>query len=315
MIGSVEAAVAEALGRIDGPPLLAVSGGRDSMAMLAAAAASEIKGAVVAHVDHGVRDNSSQDVTFVESQSKRYGLAFETRKISPASTSEESLRRSRYDALRQIAVCRGLKWVALGHSADDQAETVLFRILRGTGVPGLSGMPVSRPIGGGVSLIRPLLSVTRSDITQYLSERDVGYLDDPTNETSDYSRNWLRNDLLPLIRSRLNCSVSDALARLASSATEYASFAESAAKAVLQDASRDDGRLDCEALRSAPDLIRREALRLFWADRGWPMQEMSYDRWCDAAAVISPDGPVGVDLPGGVSVRRSKGLLTLNRSG
>jgi tRNA(Ile)-lysidine synthase len=151
--------------------LVAVSGGPDSVALLRAMVAVRRPGAgrlIVAHFNHGLRGQQSDDEEhFVRELSARLGLACDVGRAAPAAdsggwTSEESARRTRYAFLRDVAAQRGARYVATGHTADDQAETVLHRILRGTGIGGLSGIRRHRQLLHGVSLVRPLLAVRRS---------------------------------------------------------------------------------------------------------------------------------------------------------
>ena len=296
----VEAAVAAGLTE---PPLLAVSGGRDSVAMMLACRAA---GAAVAHVDHGVSPRSGEWAALVERAASEAGLPCEVVRVE-GGRSEASMRAARYAALEEVAGRRGLGVVAVAHTADDQAETVLHRALRGTGVRGLAGMAARRPLGAA-TLVRPLLGVTRAEVTAYLEARGAAWADDPTNATGEFTRGWIRNELLPSVRGRVNPEADAALRRLAESAAEHAALAEEAGRALL-DRSRAGEGLDCRVLREGGPLARREALRLWWRERGWPERGMSRERWLGAAAVIEADGPAGVDLPG-VRLRRSGGVLS-----
>ena len=307
----LEAAVAAAFEPLDTPPLLAVSGGRDSMAMLHAC---RVSGAVVTYVDHRLDDDSAVWGAFVEAAAADRKYPFEAALAHTADVSEAALRTARYEALTTVVERRGLRAIALAHTADDQAETVLHRVLRGTGLAGLTGIPVDRD-RSGIRIVRPLLSITRAEVTAYLRQHGVRWVDDPSNATADYTRNWLRNDLLPSVRERVNPDVDGALLRLAENAGEAATLIERFAADLLSQARGVAGRLDCRVLRDAEPLLRREALRAYWRDRGWPQRAMTRRRWQDAAAVIEADGPVACDLPGGIRLRRSGGVLIFETTG
>ena len=303
------AVVGEGLAGCRDGVLLAVSGGRDSTAMLHAAAG---RADLVATVDHGLREGSADDAAFVAGQCGTLGVECVTLAVSPASASEDDCRAARYEALRSLAEKRGLRWVAVAHTADDQAETVLHRIARGTGVAGLSGMPRTRGLCGGVSLVRPLLTVRRADVTAWLESRGLSWREDPTNAGGDYTRGRLRNEVLPLLREAVNRRADGALTRLAASAAEYAAVVAGLAGRLLAEASR-GASLECRVLRTAEPLLRREVLRLWWRRLGLPERGMSEARWRDAASVLDADGPANCDLPGGVRLSRSGGVVTARR--
>src|SRR5207244_6544441 len=134
-----------------------------------------------------------------------------------------------YDWLTVVAQETGAAWIATGHTADDQAETVLHHILRGTGLSGLRGIALRRPLTHGTDLIRPLLRVTRAQVLDYLSAEGQPYCEDQSNSDLDYTRNRLRHELLPHLAEHYNSAVRSVLARLAEQAEEvYAELEERA---------------------------------------------------------------------------------------
>jgi tRNA(Ile)-lysidine synthase len=187
--------------------LVAVSGGADSMALLQGL--WEVRedfhpSLAVAHLDHGLRAGGEEETCFVRDAAAKLGVPFFHQKVSVRArqkerglTIQEAARDLRYDFLRETARKNEASKVALGHSADDQAETILMRLLRGSGTRGLSGIPPARE---GI-FIRPLIDVWREEIESFLKQRRVDYLDDPSNQSRQYLRNRVRHELLPLLRS------------------------------------------------------------------------------------------------------------------
>ena len=201
--------------------LVAVSGGPDSTALLhslvhlAPRLNIELAAAVV---DHGLRPESAAEAGLVAERCRALGVRCEILTVDvkaacrPHVSLQEAARNVRLKALQETAARLGCAGVALGHTADDQAETVLFRIVRGTGLSGLGGIPYQRGI-----LIRPLLDVRRKGIIAFLAKRRIPFIEDPSNANRHYTRVRIRLDLLPLLR-RENPRVVDALLSLAQDA-------------------------------------------------------------------------------------------------
>ncbi|MFP6693059.1 MAG: tRNA lysidine(34) synthetase TilS, partial [Pirellulales bacterium] len=154
--------------------VLAVSGGADSTALLRAAARLKAGGCgrlVVGHFNHGIRPSGEEDERFVAAVCESLDIPFEIRRGDVAASAanegdgiESAARRARYEFLAAVAEQHGARLVATAHTADDQAETILHHIVRGTGLTGLSGMPRSRPLSPAVSLLRPMLSIRRAEV-------------------------------------------------------------------------------------------------------------------------------------------------------
>jgi tRNA(Ile)-lysidine synthase len=208
--------------------LVAVSGGPDSTALLHGlkhlAARLHIE-LVAAVVDHGLRPESGAEAALVVERCQALGVCCEILAVDvraacrPHVSLQEAARNVRLRALQEAAVRLGCTRVALGHTADDQAETVLFRIVRGTGISGLSGIPYQRGI-----LIRPLLDVRRKSIMAFLAKRHIPFIEDPSNANRHYTRVRIRLDLLPML-CRENPRVVDALLSLAQDVRAVASGA------------------------------------------------------------------------------------------
>ena len=205
--------------------LVAVSGGSDSTALLHALmhlASSLHIDLVAATVDHRLRPESGAEAALVAERCRALGVRCEILAVDvkvarrPHVSWQEAARNVRLVALQEAAARLGCARVALGHTADDQAETVLFRIVRGTGVAGLAGIPYQRGI-----FIRPLLDVRRKSIIVFLAKRRIPFIEDPSNTNRHYTRVRIRLDLLPLL-CRENPLVVEALLSLAQDARSVA---------------------------------------------------------------------------------------------
>jgi tRNA(Ile)-lysidine synthase len=290
--------------------LMAVSGGPDSVALAAELTELAPDLAVepaMAHLDHGIRAESASDAEWVASLAERLELPFMSERADvPALrrngklTLEEAARRERYAFLERAALEWGASFVTTGHTADDQAETVLFRIIRGTGLAGLAGMPVCRPISADaahVMLVRPMLECTREEVLVYLEERGLDFLTDETNfDVEAQARARLRHELLPRLAEDHNPEVRAAVLRLAESAREaQEALAELAARQVggAGDWIREDGgelRLPLSLLQ-APQALRVEILGML-CSRVQTAHHLDRSRLAEAAREL-PDAQVG----------------------
>lgn len=228
---ALEAVVADALAARAGDVLVAaVSGGPDSAALAGLLARhAEIAGArlVLGHVNHGIRSTAMRDEGVVLALGAALGARTLVRALVPGGASEARLRAARYAALAEIARDAGAQRVVTAHHAEDQTETVLLALFRGTGPAGLAGMPPSRRLGPGVALVRPLLGIPRADLVAYCEARLLPYALDPTNDDAAYRRNAVRGALADLRRSFPGLDA--AVARFAAIAREERAGSERAA--------------------------------------------------------------------------------------
>jgi tRNA(Ile)-lysidine synthase len=203
--------------------LVAVSGGPDSTALLHVLLKLAPRLGItlaVASVDHGLREESAREAGLVAERCRVAGLDCEVVVVDVGKARrqhvsvQEAARNARLSALQQAAARLGCAKVALGHTADDQAETVLFRILRGTGIAGLAGIPYQRG-----RFVRPLLDVRREEVLAFLAKRNLLFVTDPSNADRHYARSRIRHDVLPLVAGE-NPRVVDALLGLSRQARQ-----------------------------------------------------------------------------------------------
>ncbi len=201
-----------------GTALLAVSGGTDSVAMLdllVGTAAEHDLALVVGHVDHGIRPDSHEVADRVRVLAEQCGLRCEVVRVSlDATASETEARRERYRALRRLQAEVGARYLVTAHHADDQIETVLFRVLRGSGVAGLAGIAAV----GAAGLTRPLLPFHREEIGAWVTQRGLTVDTDPSNHDQRHDRSWVRTVLLPELRARFGPDVDEHLLGVATDA-------------------------------------------------------------------------------------------------
>ncbi|WP_437187530.1 tRNA lysidine(34) synthetase TilS [Planctomicrobium sp. SH668] len=287
--------------------LVAVSGGADSVSLLRQI--QEIRNEfqlelAVGHFDHAIRVDSQDDAGWVRELACSLGIPFfSARNNAPPAngTSEESARNKRYEFLTQVAHDQGCRWIALGHTADDQAETILHHILRGSGLQGLSGIPAIRNISPEISVMRPLLNVTREQVVEYLSRLQQGFRNDLTNEFTDYTRNRLRHELLPNLKEHFNPRVSESLLRLAKQAGETQNFLQSEAEKLLKLAILEQTpeviKLQRPMLATAPPLLIREAFSLLWKQQAWPRKSLNHYHLEKAANMLLAGSPKRISFP------------------
>jgi tRNA(Ile)-lysidine synthase len=311
--------------------LTAVSGGADSMALLRALLAAKSGGAgqvFAAHVNHRLRGRESDDdETWLGDQCRALGVPLLVRRIEPKLSVPKSgdgregrSRAARYKLLVQMADEAGARFVAVAHTQDDQVETVLFRLLRGTGPRGLAGIPAARPLSPSVTLVRPLLACTRSELRAFLASLGQAWREDATNADLEFRRNRVRNELLPYLREHFNPTVDAAVARAAKLTGESQALVELQAEALIQqcgmaaETSPPAAKfaLDVVPLANQPELLVCEALRAAWRRAGWPEQAMSSVAWRRLALLVRERASgAAVTLPEGIQAEREGDRLLL----
>ena len=239
--------------------VVAVSGGPDSTALLHAFTRSARRLGLsisAAHLDHGLRAGSAADARRVADLCRQLEVPLESRRARPRTIDEDASRRLRHAHLEDVAAAAGAETIALGHTADDQAETVLLHLIRGAGLEGLAGMAAREG-----RRFRPLLGVSRADVEAHCLREGLKPVLDSSNRSRRYTRNRVRLDLIPLLET-FNPRVKAALLRLSDSARYEHSV-------VVEEASRwlgtRSGALDRRDYRALPRAVAAEVLRLSWA--------------------------------------------------
>jgi len=301
--------------------VVAVSGGGDSVGLLRGlVAVGRDLQLSVACFDHGTREGASaRDAAFVAELAARLGLPFDLGcwKSPRSAHFEADARRARYAWLLDVATRRGASAVAVGHTSDDQAETVLHRIVRGTGLLGLAGMPPRRLLGPGVTLIRPILEANRLEVRSYLTSIGQDWREDAGNFDLNRTRARIRLDLLPKLVEDYNPNAADALIRLARLASEASRAANRRALRRLDRVApdRDESRItfDRRGLRTINLDGRIEVIRLAWRRAGWPESRMSHPRWHALGALAGETTSGRAHVGGGIEAIATPDRWTLRR--
>jgi tRNA(Ile)-lysidine synthase len=238
---------------LEGPVVVACSGGPDSLALLALAGAAALTPTAV-HVDHGSRIGSDAEGLIVASQSERLGIPFHPERVSvPAGPNYEARARvARYDALERARAALGATAILVGHTADDQAETVLLNVLRGSAAAGLGAMAVRRG-----RIVRPLLEVRRSDTEELCAELGIEPVRDPSNDDMSMRRNWIRREVLPQLSEGAGRDLVPVLARQAGILREESEYLDELANAAWPA----DGERPSRVLAAMPPVLARRAVR------------------------------------------------------
>ena len=286
--------------------ILGFSAGPDSMA-LAHWLAARVDPArlVLAHVNHQLRgEESDRDEAVASAFAEGLGLRFVVHRADVAALAkawgeglEAAGRRVRY-AFFESLVPGPDDRILTAHTADDNAETLLLHLCRGSGLAGLCGIP---PVRG--KLLRPFLSVTRAQIDAYCAAWDLPFVTDSSNASPAYARNRLRREVLPVLRELYPGTV-EAMGRAAALLREDAALLDAQAADLLTAALRPEG-LSVKVLLAAPPPLRRRALRSWLEANG--CRDLEHRHLLLAEALLTQGGKV--PLPGGVTLRRSRGLL------
>ncbi|HKQ53192.1 MAG TPA: tRNA lysidine(34) synthetase TilS [Pyrinomonadaceae bacterium] len=309
--------------------VVAVSGGADSVALVLGLvelvrAGRVGVGLVMAHLDHGLREESVEDARWVEELAGELGVEVEigrARVKDAGGNLEQAARGARYEFLGKVAQKCGARVVVTGHTMDDQAETVLLRLVRGSGAEGLGGMEAVRvlDVESGVKLARPLLRwARRAETEEFCRGRGVVVRRDAMNEDESFARVRVRRRVLPLLLT-FNPRAVEALARAAELLREDAETLNAAAHQLLEAAcGREEGAggvaaLDVKTLLSAPQALRRRALRLWLARGRGDLRRLELAHLQGVEKLLEGErGGRVAELPGGSFVERRRGHLTFH---
>ena len=308
--------------------VIAVSGGADSVALLRALKSTSTGSKarlIAAHFHHELRPNEAdEDLAFVVSLCDQLEIPLKIGRKNIARQAshqgkgiEEMARDSRYQFLRSVSRQVGARNVVTAHTRDDQIETVLHRILRGTGLTGLSGIPRARMLEEGIGLVRPLLNSSRCDVENYLQLLNQPFREDSSNRDVRYTRNRIRHQLLPLLAQEYNPHVDKALHRLTRLASEIREITIPLVDALYEAAvhkSPSGIHISLPSLANQPPYLVRELFVRIWCEANWPRQAYGFEQWDVLAANVTDSTlPVEQSLPGGVQIRREGDRLHLTR--
>ena len=328
----------ESILRRDWPPetwqdvtvLIAVSGGADSVALLRGLRQLKTNGAGrlhVAHLNHGLRGaEADTDEVFVKNLCRSLELPFHAghSDVSSLATDrgdgiEEAARAARYTFLEQTAQRLGARFVATAHTSDDQLETIVYRILRGTGIAGLRGIPRFRRLNDLTTLVRPLLSVTRSSVLEYLTDAGQDFRTDSSNRDLRYMRNRIRCHLLPLLARDYHSHVGTSILRLGELAQGVQNIIEtqviSLRSLTVISETANHVIFRKPLLKKADPHLVRELLIHIWHEQNWPRQSMGFDQWNAIAQLVhaATTSCTTLTLPGSIQASNTKSTLELKK--
>jgi tRNA(Ile)-lysidine synthase len=290
------------------PALVAVSGGRDSVALLHWLVEAGSRELIIAHLDHGLRPESAEEARFVGRLGAKLGIevVVDRVKLPKRPSVETAARQARYEFLARVAGERGIGHVLLAHHADDQVETFLFNLLRGASPAGLGAMrAVSTRVINGVTLQihRPLLGVWREEIDAYVAQRGLDFCEDPSNMDRRHTRNRLRHEVLPMLAQAFGRDVRKAIWRTAEIFSAEREFLDG-----LLIPADTAPVLDVKVVRALPVALQRRVLHA-WL-RANRISNVAFDDVENLRALL--EGPrAKVNLAGDRHARRRAGRLFL----
>ena len=291
--------------------LVAVSGGADSLAL---AHALSVEGKLLAitvvavTVDHQLQPGSAAQAENVVNQLSAMDLKCLIKKVEVNIKDglEASARSARYKAINEVVQTENAVAVFLGHTQDDQAETVLLGLARGSGTRSLSGMAAHSGI-----FIRPLLGLTRETTQSYCEQSDLKFWEDPHNQDSQFARVRVRTEAIPVLEKTIGPGISEALARSSQLLREDADALDNWAQHEAMKLNLAD--LECAHLEAMPKAIRTRVLRIAIYAQGAPSGSVTAEHVSVIEAFITAwSGQGAANLPGGVKVERISGRLSLS---
>ncbi len=297
--------------------LVAFSGGRDSVSLVEALLRGGFNALTLTHLDHSLRPESAAETVWVKNFALERSLDCVTGRIPVAELAaslgkgfEETARDARYEFFAKVALERSISKIVLAHHADDQIETLIFRLLRGAGMGGLSAMaPQSERHSDGFSftLLRPMLAIWRTEIDAFIAKLGVSFLEDPSNAKHDFTRNRIRHVLIPEMENVMRRPVREALWRTAEvlrAETEFLTTTEHALSPLPE-------ALKVSDLKALPLALRRRRVARWLKRQGVP--DISYHLVEAVGQLALRVNPAKVNLPKGAHARRKAGLIFYER--
>ena len=295
--------------------LIGVSGGRDSVALLHLLLGAGFKKLVVCHLDHGLRAESREDARFVAALAKQLGLKLASARVNVAALAkrkkqslETAAREARYAFFARVARAEKCPRLFLAHHADDQAETFLFNLFRGSSAAGLAGMRLlaTRTFGAvTLQIARPLLGMWREEIDAYIAEHAITFREDSSNTDPRHTRNRMRHEIIPAIERALGRDIRRAVWRAAEILRDEDDFL--ASRPELRDLPE---TLETSALRARPVALQRRIIHAWLKAQG--VADVGFAE-VETVRSLLVGHRAKVNLPGGLHARRRAGRLFLPR--
>ena len=294
--------------------MVGVSGGRDSVALLHFLVQHGWRNIIVAHFNHSLRGRESgQDAAFVRRLADSHGLSFATQKADIAAIAQQSglsieaaARRERDRFFEQLSLEKGARFVFLAHHLEDNAETVLGNLFRGAGHAGIAGMKAVSATAGSFLKVRPLLTVRRSEIDEYVAAHGLAFREDSSNASPEHRRNRIRNELLPLLDDVFQRDTAQTTARFAVLASRDEDCLQNLALSALRDYSLIQPD---RSLRVVPELLGLHPAILSRVLRQWllvvlELRGLGNVEIESALLMLRPGGPAKLNLPEARHLRR-----------
>lgn len=306
--------------------VVGVSGGPDSLALLEFLKTLGRKYALtlsVAHLDHGLQKNSRKTSAFVRKAAESRGLPFYGKKVNVRARAlrdklslEDAGRKERYRFFEEVAKKTRANKLATAHTLDDQSETMLMRLMRGSGLRGLAGIPYKR-MQGRFEVVRPLLDCPKKDLVAWLKKERIAFVEDPMNDDPVFLRNRVRHTLLPLLKRRFNPQIQQALASLQDVCRQAQDYlhgqAGPAFRRCLKSSKRGDLVLDVGRLRALHPALRYEVLAAAAAKFQGDLAGFGYAHWEAADSLLaSSQKKPETHWPHRIRVRKMGGRLVIS---
>lgn len=279
-----------------GKYILAVSGGVDSMVLLDVLSKQKDLALIVAHLDHGLREDSFRDAELVKRTASKYKLPFISEKLAPEEKfSEEKARKSRYEFLRKVMNDHEAIAIITAHHQNDQLETAIFNLLRGTGRKGLSSLKSTE------LLVRPLIGVSKEEIYKYAKANNIRWNEDSTNSDTKYKRNYIRHKLIP----KLGNDKKQQLIDLLSSASKTNESLDSALETLIKQITVADNALDKTAYIMLPHSLAREVMATWLRQNNIrDFDKKHLDQLTIAPKTLKPGRQIDVNLTHVLSIKK-----------
>ena len=313
--------------------IVGVSGGPDSVALLKILHSINIAKNLhlhlcIAHLNHQLRGKQAEeDAQFVQDLSKSLSLpcilkTVDIQKIAEQTkcSIEEAARIERYKFFMEVSQSYHASAVVIGHTADDNAETILHRIIRGTGIQGLRGIPILRTLttDSTIQLVRPLLFVWRSEIVEYLEKEQLNYRTDESNYETTYLRNKIRLELIPLLEKHYNPNIKNILSQLCQILNANNEYILSEANKVLKDSmiegTKDFYTIDTHFFTKQPKILQYVMFHELLQRMQIPLKEITYEHYTNLLTDITRTGKGRhFQLPGKLHIWHEHGMLYLRK--